>query len=521
MEFSESATFTIRFLEDPSLTGDDYRIERGAKYIVLNGNTAVAFNAAVGKLMRVGIDKVISLSCHFDQEIRAIYFANHFHNYYHCAPITEVLDYIESLALWGQSVVWLWFDLHHFHSIESAEAKEMLDRMKQIFTKARELGLQTALTKLSNEYYEGAPQAVLAQNSTASGLYRSKMCGFFNTEICPSNEDGKRLIFQALDDLLDAFQGTGIDYITLWPYDQGGCSCEKCYPWGGNGFYQLSKALAARIRERFPHTKVGVATWYFDHFIANECEFESFFDHFKTEKVWFDYVISNEDHPAMKTIKGKLPIISFPEISMAATPWGGYGAAPIPQKMESRLNRYANYCNGCMVYSEGIFEDINKIICLEKCQDKNRDVQQIVQEYCATLVGTELADELTALVFDMETTLPRTVRNSKGENMEYPSGTPTELHIYQIDRKDLVQDIYKRFLVLDAKVPAYAKQNWRYEILYLRALGDYALCQSNGVPNEKTDQIYSRLVQIFYAEKAGYFVSPITRESIMANREHI
>ncbi len=521
LEFCENAETSIVFSEDGNLSGDDYRIEKNPDSIFVFGNSAVAFNAAVGKLIRGGIDDAVSTSRHFDQEVRAIYFANHFHNYYHCAPMNEILEYIESLALWGQSCVWLWFDMHHFYGIETLEAEEMIGRMKKIFAKARSLGMKTALTKLANEYYEGAPQEVLAENSTQSGLYSSRMCGFFNTEICPSNQEGKKLIIKALEDLLNAFSDVGVDYITLWPYDQGGCSCEKCYPWGGKGFYDLSKELAAIIKNKYPDTKVGISTWFFDRFIANKCEYESFFGHFKNEDVWFDYVISNENHSSLELVKSQVPVISFPEISMAVTPWGGYGAAPVPMKIASELDYFATYCNGCMVYSEGIFEDVNKIICLEKCRDKNCDVKEIVREYCSSLVGAEFADELTDLVFELEKTLPRAVVNSKGENMEYPSGQPKELHTFLIENKDLVKEVYGRFVALNEKLPECAKKDWRYEILYLRAIGDYELCMGGGIPNDATDKIYTRLVEIFHAEKAGYFVSPITRESIMSNREHI
>lgn len=203
----------------------------------------MAFNAAVGKILVGGLEDVRSFSCHFDEDVRAIYFANHFHNYYHCAPIEEILEYLESLALWGQSTVWLWFDMHHFSSIETPEAKEMIDRMKRIFAKAKSLGMKTALTKLSNEYYEGAPKRVLAENSTKSGLYKAKLCGFFNTEICPSSVAGKQLIFQALEEFLDAFNDTGIDYLTLWPYDQGGCSCENSIRGAARAFMICQKKL--------------------------------------------------------------------------------------------------------------------------------------------------------------------------------------------------------------------------------------------------------------------------------------
>lgn len=517
-EFCENAENSISFIEDKKLNGDNYRIEKTCGSVAIYGNTPVAFNTAVGKLLRVGTENITSLSCCFDQDIRAVYFANHFHNYYHCAPIDEISEYLESLALWGQSVVWMWFDLHHFLNMETPEAQEMLERMKSIFSAAKKLGMKTALTKSANEYYEGGPKEALAENSPESGLYKSKMYGYYNTELCPSNKLGRSLIIKTVYDLFDSFSDIGIDYITLWPYDQGGCSCKKCYPYAGNGFYNLSKELASVIKKISPKTNVGISTWYFDLFVATECEFETFFKHFETEPVWLDFVVSNTNHSSMKIIKDKVPVISFPEISMSATPWGGFGAAPIPKKIANQLDEYATYCNGCMAYSEGIFEDLNKIVCLEKCRDKTRTVQDIVWEYCSDLVGKELAGELADLVFELETTLPRDGISAKGELLAYPCETPEKLHTYLLKRSDLVENIRNKFVAFNNKVPKYAKENWRYEILYLRALGDYELCKNNGVPNEATDKIYSRLVKIFHAETADHYVSPITRESIMTNR---
>ena len=68
------------------------------------------------------------------------------------------------------------------------------------------------------------------------------------------------------------------------------------------------------------------------------------------------------------------------------------------------------------------------------------------------------------------------------------------------------------------KLPAEVVKNPRYQLIFARVMGDLALVKNDGVPNSETDAIYSRLVDLYHAEKAYYFVSPITTESIMENR---
>ena len=50
----------------------------------------------------------------------------------------------------------------------------------------------------------------------------------------------------------------------LWPYDQGGCGCAQCRPWGTNGFLKAGGAVAALARKKLPGTKIVLSTWFFD-----------------------------------------------------------------------------------------------------------------------------------------------------------------------------------------------------------------------------------------------------------------
>ena len=48
-----------------------------------------------------------------------------------------------------------------------------------------------------------------------------------------------RQLFERLSDV-------GLDIVTFWPYDEGGCACEKCKPWGSNGYLSSRVTCAAR-----------------------------------------------------------------------------------------------------------------------------------------------------------------------------------------------------------------------------------------------------------------------------------
>lgn len=515
---SAAETAVIRFLEDPSCPGDGYRIQTAENEILIRGNSVVAFNGAVGKLLRHSHQPVSDQTVTYNSDFRAVYFANHFYNYYHAAPVEELCDYLESLALWGQNTLALWFDMHHFTSLSAPSAQQMLQKMVRLFEKAKELGMKTSLTHLANEYYTGAPKALLAENSTQSGKYKQKLGGYFYTELCPSNQQGEAFLLTSFAQLLEAFGSVGLDYIMLWPYDQGGCTCDRCYPWGSNGFYNIAKQKAALAKRRFPQIEIIFSCWRFDCFTSGE--WEKALARIRTDGAWIDKLmidIDTEIPGELETIQK--PVVSFPEISMhGATPWGGFGANPIPRRLQDWFAQSRNICAGGAIYSEGIFEDINKVVALELMRDPEIDPETVITEYCAYHFGLEYAKALAELVLHLEATLPRRTRLADGSFNNYPSGKPKALHTYILLNTAKVPAIAQTMLEIDKKLPSAVRNNWRYRQIYIRALGDLALLNNNGVPSQESDALYEELEKIYHSQKAYYFLSPVTRKSILENR---
>jgi hypothetical protein len=52
--------------------------------------------------------------------------------------------------------------------------------------------------------------------------------------------------------------------VWIWPYDQGGCGCAECKPWGSNGFMQCVEQIGKLARQKLPGTKILLSTWYMD-----------------------------------------------------------------------------------------------------------------------------------------------------------------------------------------------------------------------------------------------------------------
>lgn len=516
-QYEKEDLVAVSFVEDAECKGDQFRICVGDGDICIYAGTTVGFNCGVGYLIRHQHEHIENQVVSMASDFRAVYFATHFFNYYHEAPIEELCDYLESLALWGQNTLCIWFDMHHFASIVDREAQEMIERCRQLFAKAKALGMKTSLTHLANEYYKGTFGELLAQNSTESGKYFRNLCGYFGTELCPSKTEGEQRLLRSFETLLSCFAEVGLDYIMLWPYDQGGCTCDACYPWGGNGFFRIAKKKSEIAKRHFPDISMIYSCWMFDAFTNGE--WDAALDAIQNDGDWIDALMVNIHSPMPQRLSEiAKPILSFPEISMTyAVPWGGFGCNPYPQLLSRQFQNNSFLIRGGALYSEGIFEDINKVVSLALMQDASLDPSEIVREYCAYHFSPDCADAMTDIIMRMETTLPRRTLINGIVHCDYPSGKPEVLHTYEILYPDAVQSIACDMLVIDSRLSDDIRNSWRYRQIYLRAIGDWALLRNNGVPNAETDAIYAELVEIYHAQKAFYFVAPITQKSIMEN----
>ncbi len=384
--------------------------------------------------------------------IRGVYFASHFHNFYHVAAIEEISRYIEDLALWGYNYIKAIFPMIDIPNENDPECGIQINRLNQIFGIVHSLGMKAATTLVVNSGYKQFPEEFLfTPHKDPTGRR-----GNSGNMMCPSIPGANELIMRYNRELLEGLRHNTPDLVLTWPYDEGGCACEKCYPWGGNGFITLSKQLFKLARTLNPNVERCVSTWCFD--TPYEGEWEALADSLKEEH-WCDCILADahEDfptYPLENESPGGLPIINFPEISMwGLYPWGGWGATALPERFTRLWGQASRILSGGFVYSEGIFEDINKAVVSQLYWHGEADWQETLRQYARYELGIADAADFIEMISLFEKTQSDVVKK----------GFCDTAH------SDRAFELAKQ---LDAKLPAWAKNAWRWRIIYLRALID-------------------------------------------------
>ena len=189
-----------------------------------------------------------------------------------------------------------------------------------------------------------------------------------------------------------------------------------------------------------------------------------------------------------------MPLLNFPEISMwGQAPWGGYGANPLPGRLQSLWNQTEKKLSGGFPYSEGIYEDLNKAI-FGQLYWNNRPTMETVKEYASFEFGPDAAAAVVGVVETLEHN--HYVRH-------WPTASPSWGHFTTTaptTRDAGAEEAYETLKALDAKLTPQARKSWRWRILYLRGLLDAELKGNSGRPNERCEEAFAELIGIYHAE---------------------
>jgi len=426
--------------------------------------------------------------------VRGIYLATHFHNFYHEAPVWEVQRYVEELALWGVNALMVWFDMHHYSGMDDPRAVEMIERLRAILRAGRDVGMKVGLGVLANEAYAASPPELRADPDTGRAHY--------GVELCPHKAGARELMLRWFDEEFEAFADVGIDRVWIWPYDQGGCACERCRPWGANGFLVMAEAIAELFRRRFPRGEVILSTWLFDY-PGEQGEWRGLERALARRPGWLDYILIGShtgfpSYPLEHGVPGGLPALGFPEISMwAMYPWGGYGANPLPARMEALWRSCGHILCGGFPYSEGIFEDINKVLFSQFYWDPERPAAETLREYAAYEYSPDVVDDVVRAVEILQRNHPRSPETEAGRRrfaLQGDAGAAAECN-------ELLESVKRR-------LPCYARTSWRWRILLLRARIDDELFRSGGRPTPRCEEAFAELRELYHAERAEPHVAP-------------
>ncbi len=500
---SEDADYTVTVSVNGEYRSDRYTVRGradGANVVAANDP---AVHAAVGRLLRkskfdgkgIFVPFVGEIDHTPEKSIRGMYFATHFYNFYHVAPIEKVYEVIEDLALRGCNCIETWFDMHHYNSTKEEEAQEIIARLRAIIKYTNDIGMMTSMTMNSNEAFANSPEHLRARWDI-NGRYFAEPHGHYHVELCPSKEGGIEKIIEYRREVFECFADLRIDYVVYWPYDQGGCSCPECQPWGSNGFLKLFPHYKALVNEVLPNTKVVVSTWYFDKFVSGEWdEFYERLDEPMFEGV--EYIMAffhNGNIPSCIKEKG-LPkgreFIDFPEISMQyCSPWGGYGASVLTGFLDRTNKACEKLYQGGFPYSEGIYEDANKFIEMEFYNGTCPDAYDALREYVKYEFCCE-DEELYEAVKKTETALHR--RKDPESNGKR----------YVIQDTSDIDFVYNTIMKYNDILPEKITSSRNFRLFYLRAIIDYEMKNHDFVPSAspRCTEAMNEVNRIYYANE--------------------
>ena len=495
---------------DSSLPSDAFRIDEVKKAVRIAGGTPRGLLYGVGKFLRTS---------HYDGpfqpspwrgtsapqgSLRGMYFASHFHNWYHQASEPEIARYLEDLSLWGVNALMVVFPMINLQDWNDPQAEPAMAMVRQYAKSAHALGMQV-VTGLNNTMFIGAPADIRAGRLPDPTGRR----GNSGHPICPSNPKGHAYLMENSRLLFEKLSDVGLDIVCFWPYDEGGCSCEQCRPWGSNGYLKISRDMAELGRTCFPNLKTILSTWMFD--TPPEGEWQGLTDALATGGKWIDYILadSHEDFPRYPLdtgVPGNLPLINFPEISMwGNSPWGGVGAHPLPARFQRLWDQVKPVVSGGFPYSEGIYEDMNKAVVVQFYWNRDQSARTTLAEYIAFEFGAGVNDDVLAIVDGLEAAAVRAFKKQAPDTGE-------------------AQRIAKLAESVDERLPVWAKQNWRWEILRLRAILDRERFGGGGLQTPTAEAALARLIEIYHCQMVTddpyhHRVRPKLRSAVTRGKE--
>jgi len=388
-------------------------------------------------------------------KFRGLYAAVHYMNWYEAAPLDEVQQYVEDMGLWGANIIAVHFPTWNFDGYDDPAAKKNLDRLRAIFKCARGIGLEIGYLQVPNQGFKTAPQEIrFTKFPDTEGRH-----GYFGVNCCPSTPAGHAYLIDEFDKGLSQFTETGLDWVILWPYDEGGCGCKDCAPWGARGYAKLSKECSLLARKHFPKVKNVLSTWTFD--TPPGGEWEGLTQFLAEDKSWLDFIMADAHmdfprYPIEKGVPGGLPLVNFPEISMYGPGrpiWGGFGANPFPKRLDTLAKQTEGKLQGGLPYSEGIYEDINKIVCFQRYWKGDATTQETLREYAAYEFSPDVADDVVKAINLLEANWAKLGPDAAEANTLLTQA--------------------------EAKLTPQAKAAWRWRILMLRSIIDKELVVTN------------------------------------------
>ncbi len=463
-------TLTVRFAVDATVPGEN-------AVVTVKGNGAtVAASRFRGLVQGAGVllrrirygGKTFSFE---DGEfafapkkaIRMAYFARHFHNWYHHATAEELREYIDDLVLAGHNAFHFQYGYPVFDRAGAgdAEVERFIEISKKAYARVRELDCGFRVGGGGNQARKDSPPEL---RGVPNSDPKRGNAGF---NVCPEKPGGMDFLLKNRKRGLERLAGVKADFVQYWPFDEGGCECDKCKPWGGNGHLKMIERYDPINKAVFPGAKTIISTWTF-----HDDDWEGLYKWLETHDI-ADYLLVDShgdfpkyplEHPVPKNI----PIITFPEISMWGRDyWGAYGATAMPKRFFRLFHQANRVSSGFVSYSEGRYEDINKEVVVGLYINPAATVEELLLSYASFYFpGTDPEDFLKICeLFEANHVFPGNQFRPKFEKV--PEGSE-ELAAYRRRSEESCRIADRMQAMI---FPAF-RQSWRWRLVFLRAMID-------------------------------------------------
>jgi hypothetical protein len=144
--------------------------------------------------------------------------------------------------------------------------------------------------------------------------------------------------------------------------------------------------------------------------------------------------------------------------------------------------------SGGFPYSEGIYEDINKVIWSQFYWDSGKPAAETVKEYIAYNFSPSVVDGVSRAIDILERNLGHFMEERDGVTLVRMGGTHGANEAY-----DLIGQA-------DALLPRDVRESWRWRLIYLRALIDFELASHEFRISERCAAAFEELTGMYHAD---------------------
>lgn len=231
---------------------------------------------------------------------------------------------------------------------------------------------------------------------------------------------------------------------------------------------RMAYEMAKILHKYHPNAKVWLAPQSFE---PTETWYDEFYEEIEKEPDWlYGVCFGPWEKDSIEEMYQKLPekykntIRNYPDIThnissqFEVPDWDeafaytlgreSYNARPYAFKRIHDMHK--GYVLGSITYSEGIHDDVVKMIWGNLDYQDEFPVEEIIKDYVRVFIDPDLDEELSQVILNLE-------KSWEGKILE----------------NENIDCLYQKMKAIDQRVSEDVKDNYRYQMLLLRVLGDY------------------------------------------------